>query len=216
VSAAKTALQVREAAGRRARDEALMLDRLVGTMRLASFRSYLLATVETMSALVPDVLGMAGSDVPSALQHIRPGHRWPMITNLGAEDGRSGRAFNRREKGAGKFVTRPAPLFGDAVIAEGALGDWVEARIAGGSLDVTLRSESFELSTADGTGYIRIAATLPDTVLAACIGRPLADVVDHPLLRAHAYVIDHVAQVGRASSLAFKVGRLGLEMPWRE
>lgn len=44
MTAADAVLQIREAAGRRARDEALMLGRLVETLRLASFRSFLSAT----------------------------------------------------------------------------------------------------------------------------------------------------------------------------
>ena len=115
-----------------------------------------------------------------------------------------------------RSAIRPAPLMGDAVIAEGALGAWVAARVVGGSLDVTLRSDRFELSTEDGTGYIRLSGTLPDTVVAACAGRPLAEVVDHPLLHSRGFVIDRAAQVGGSTSLAFVVGRLPLELPWRD
>jgi hypothetical protein len=122
----------REDAGERARDEALMLDRLVETMRLASFRSYLLATVESMSALVPAVLGLVSSDAPSALQRIGPAHTWPSITKREAEYGRTEPKTNHRKKVDGRYVTRPAPQMGTAVIGEGALGDWVEANVFGG------------------------------------------------------------------------------------
>lgn len=206
----------REEAGRLARDEAAMLDRLVETIRLASFRSYLLATVETMSALVPDVLLMAGSDVATALQRLRPGHMWPMITKSEGEYGRTGATANRRIRVAGRSVTRPAPLIGDTVISEDALGDWVEAKVFGGSLDVSLRSAGFELSTHDGTGYVKLADLLPDTMVAACVGRPLTDVVEHPLLHSRAFVIQDAANVAGASSLTFDVGRLALELPWKE
>ncbi|MFD1949468.1 hypothetical protein ACFSGX_01640 [Sphingomonas arantia] len=166
-----------------ARDEALMLDRLVETLRLASFRSYLLATVDSMSTLVPDVLALAGSDVPSALQRIRPGHMWPSTTKSGPEHGRLGQRRDRNVRIESRYVKPPASLIGDAVITEGALGDYVEVRIVGGSLDVSLRSEGFELSTHDGTGHVRVPGGLPDTVLTACQGCPLTDVVDHPVLR---------------------------------
>lgn len=193
-----------------------MLDRLVERMRLASFRTYLLATVETMSALVPDVLRLVGADVPTALQRLRPSRMWPMITKMEGEYGRTGPATNRCVRVAGRLVTRPAPLIGDTVITDDALGDWVEAKVFGGSLDVALRSNGFELSTQDGTGYIRLAASLPDTVISACIGRPLTDVVDHPLLHTGGFVIQNAANVGGASSLAFDIDRLPLELPWRE
>lgn len=216
MTAADVVVQIREIAGKRAREEALMLDRLVETLRLASFRSFLSATVDSMSSLVPDVLEMAGSDVASTLQRIRPGHMWPSITRLEDQYGRTGPAFNRKVRVGGKLVTRPAPLMGDAVIAEGALGDWVEAKVVGGSLEVTLRSGGFELTTQDGTGYIRLAGKLPATVLAACPGRPLAEVIDHPLLRPRGFVIDRATDVAGASSLTFNVGRLALQLPWRE
>lgn len=216
MSVAEVVVRTREEAGRLAREEAAMLDRMVERMRLASFRSYLLATVETASALVPDVLRMAGSDVPTALQRLRPGHMWPMITKLEAQYGRTGPATNRRVRVAGRLVTRPAPLVGDAVITQDALGDWVEAKVFGGSLDVSLRSDGFELSTMDGTGYIRLPGTLPDTVMAACVGRPLTDVVEHSLFSGRGFVIGNAANVGGASSLAFDVGRLPVELPWRD
>jgi hypothetical protein len=208
-------VRIRDAAGRQAREEAIMLDRLVETLRLASFRSYLAATVVSMSSLVPDILALVGSDTPSALQRIRPGHTWPAVTGMEDQYGRTGPRTNRRVKVAGLLVKRPAPLIGDAVLAEGALGDYVEAKIFGGSLDVALRGDCFELSTQDGTGYVRYAGKLPDTVVAAAVGRPLLDVVDHPVLRSRGFVIEHAAQVGGASAFTFQVGRLDLEMPWR-
>ena len=107
----------REDAGERARDEALMLDRLVETMRLASFRSYLLATVESMSTLVPAVLGLVSSNAPSALQRIGPAYTWPSITKREAEYGRTEPKTNHRKKVDGRYVTRPAPQMDTAVIA---------------------------------------------------------------------------------------------------
>ncbi|RZL85464.1 MAG: hypothetical protein EOP66_01315 [Sphingomonas sp.] len=117
----------REVAGARAREEALVIDRLVETMRLASFRAYLGATVCSMSAIVPDVLAMAGSDVGSALQRIRPGHLWPAKTS-------SRKTFSRRPAtrltrsrhsapsfaNPSAFAFLPPLLIGDAIISEGA------------------------------------------------------------------------------------------------
>jgi hypothetical protein len=215
-------ISLREAAGRRAREEALMLDRLVETMRLASFRSYLAATVCSMSAIVPDVLATAGTDVASALQRIRPGHMWPMKMS-------SRKTFSRRQAARLSHGRFPAPSFvdpcavaylpplvvGDAIISEGAPGDWIEASILGDSLEITLRSDGYELSTHAGTAHLKLAGALPVTVLAACAGRPLAEVVDHPLLRSGDYVIERAAQVSGSSRLSFNLGQVGLELPWR-
>lgn len=191
-----------------------MLDRLVESLRLASFRSYLLATVDSMSALVPAVLEMVGSDVPSALQRIRPSQLWPETTATGSQRARP-EAPDRPARARGRSAPRPAKLIGDAVIADGALGDWLEARIAGRSLDVSLRSDGYDLSTRDGTGYILLAELLPDTVVAAAKGRALTDVVDHPLFRSRGFIVDRVAQVGNRTSLTFDAGRMAVDMPWR-
>jgi hypothetical protein len=48
------------------------------------------------------------------------------------------------------------------------------------------------------------------------VGRPVTDVLDHPLLHTRGFVIDRAAQLGGESSLAFDVGRLRLALPWRE
>jgi len=212
----------RDAAGARARKEGLMLDRLVETMRLASFRSYLVATVHSMSAIVPDVLAMAGSDVGSALQRIRPGHRWPGSTMVRKVRRRpQSPPLFRRVAPSPSFAnpgtsTYPlTPLVGDAIISEGAPGEWIEASILGDCLEIVLRSDGYELSTHGGTAQLKLAGSLPATVTAACVGRPLAAVVDHPLLRAGGFVIERVAQVAGSTRLSFRVGRVDIEMPWR-
>lgn len=212
----------REAAGVRARKEALMLDRLVETMRLANFRSYLVATVHSMSAIVPDVLAMAGTDVGSALQCIRPSHRWPgsTVARKMRHHPRSAPLFQRVAASPSFANPRAAtypltPLVGDAIISEGAPGEWIEASILGDSLEIVLRSDGYELSTHAGTAHLKLASSLPATVTAACVGRPLIEVVDHPLLRAGGFVIERAAQAAGSTRLSFDVGQVSLELPWR-
>ena len=212
----------REVAGARAREEALVIDRLVETMRLASFRAYLDATVCSMSTIVPDVLAMAGSDVESALQRIRPGHLWPAKTS-------SRKTFTRRpaprltrgRHSAPSFVDPSAfaylqpLLIGDAIISEGALGDWIEVSIFADSLEVVLRSNGYELSTLAGTARLKITRALPNTVTAACVGRAVAEVVDHPFLRSVGFVITDAEHVEDDTTLSFDVGQSTLDPPWR-
>lgn len=212
----------RDAAGARAREEALMIDRLVETMRLASFRSYLAATVHSMSAIVPDVLAMVGTDVGSALQRIRPSHRWPGSTVVRKVRHRPQSQPLFRRVAASPSFANPAsatyyltPLIGDAIISEGAPGEWIEASIRGDSLEIVLRSDGYGLSTHAGTGHLKLAGSLSATVTAACAGRPLVEVVDHPLLRAGGFVIERAAHVAGSTRLSFDVGRAEIEMPWR-
>lgn len=206
---------IREIAGKRAREEAAMLDRMLEQLRLASFRSYLAATVVSMSVLVPEVLELAKSGVVDAMQRLRPGHMWPSVTAREAEYGRTGTATNRMVKAGRHLSRRPAPLIGDAIISEGVFGPVVEVRVFGGSLDIVLRGDGFWLSTMDGVGYLMVHQALPATVVAALPGRPLSDVLDHALLQGRGFVISNAAQAGGGSSLAFDVGRLPLDVPWR-
>lgn len=212
----------REAAGNRAREEALIIDRLVETMRLASFRNYLSATVCYMSTIVPDVLTTAGCDVASALQRIRPGHLWPEKTS--ARRTLSRRQAPRHTRGRysapsfadpGAFANLPPLLIGDAIISDGASGDWIEVSIFGDALEIVLRSDGYKLSTHAGIAHLKLANALPDTVAAACVGRSVADVVDHPLLRSVDFVIEDAAQVAGATMLSFVVGQVSLDLPWR-
>lgn len=190
-------------------------------MRLASFRSYLAATVHSMSAIVPDVLAMAGSDVASALQRIRPAHLWPMKA---AAQKTSNRRHTARLSGS-RYKTSPftdlsaaayyQPLVGDAVISDKVPGAWIEACIFGDSLEIILRSDGYELSTNGGIAHLKLAGTLPDTVLTACVGRPVIEVVDHVMLRSGGYVIERVGKVAGYPRLSFDVGQADIDLPWR-
>lgn len=212
----------REVAGARAREEALMIDRLVETLRLASFRNYLGATVCSMSMIVPDVLAIAGSDVGSALHLIRPAHLWPSQTSPQKPvKRRQASHANRRWRSKPSFADpcvyghSPPMLVGDAIISDGALGDWIAVSIFGDSLEIVLRGDGYQLSTHAGTAQIQLVDALPDTVAAACVGRPIAEVVDHPILRSVDFVIEDAMQDAGATRLYFAVGQTSLDPPWR-
>ncbi|HIV77468.1 MAG TPA: hypothetical protein H9899_08085 [Candidatus Sphingomonas excrementigallinarum] len=212
---ADQSLAIREIAGRRARDEARMIDRLVENMRLASFRSYLAATMNSMSAIVPDVLAIAGSNLADAMQRLRPGHRWPSITSRKTDQGNFGNITGRRIKAGTVCPWRPDPLIADAIVSDELEGPFVEVKVYGASLDVKMRGERFTFFTHDGTGYIMLESQLPETVIDSCVGRCLTDLVDHPLFATRSSSICAAAQVGGGSSLSFDVGRTRLEVPWR-
>lgn len=206
---------IREIAGKRARDEARMLDRLVENMRLASFRSYLAVTMDSMSAIVPDVVALAGSNVPDAMQRLRPGHRWPSITTRKAGHGDPGSVTGRRIKAGAVCPWRPEPLIADAIVCDDIEGPFVEVKVYGASLEVKLRGAGFVFFTHGGMGFVMLESPLPETVIGSCVGRVLLDVVDHPLFRGRDLMISQATQVGGGSSLAFDVGRAKLEVPWR-
>ncbi|MGJ3629342.1 hypothetical protein AB5I41_25275 [Sphingomonas sp. MMS24-JH45] len=176
-----------------------MLDRLVESLRLASFRNYLAVTVNSMSALVSAIVELASSDVVSALQRIRPCARWPSRLHPSRPS-----IHNWRRTGAAQYEP-PAPRVGDAVLADG-LSESVEVAVAGASLDVVLRSDASELSTHDGMALLKLGP-LPEIALQACAGRAVDDVVDHPVLRGRGYVVDRAVSIRSRSMLTFEVGR---------
>jgi len=212
-------------AGRRAREDILTIDRLATSMRLAAFRGYLTDAVRSMSALVPELLAAAGTDVRSALQRLRPSRGWPGCA--GRSDHAAAayrvrpvvRAFGRKSwpQVAPRFDIHALPMrVGDAIVTDGALADWVEVAVAGTCLDVTSRSDAYELSTAGGMARIRFPGELPEIVAATALRRPLDDLVDHPLVRGRGFVAGKVSCGSGETILEFKVGLLPLETPWRD
>ncbi|MDR6145983.1 hypothetical protein QE363_001776 [Sphingomonas sp. SORGH_AS870] len=212
---ADQSLAIREIAGKRARDEARMLNRLVENMRLASFRSYLAVTMDSMSAIVPEVLALAGSNVPDAMQRLRPGHRWPSITTCRAGRDDPGSVTGRRIKAGAVCPWRPEPLIAEAIVCDGIEGPFVEVKVYGASLEVKLRGEGFVFFTHGGMGFVMLERLLPETVINSCVGHLLLDVIEHPLFGDRDFIISQSAQVRGGSSLAFDVGRTNLEVPWR-
>ncbi len=203
---------------RLARREADLVEGLAAELRLASFRRYLQATVDGMSSLVPDVLALAGFDATRALDCVRPGHLWPGRVARRPQAGSAAAARRAvKAKSLGRTPATAWPLIaraGDAVIAEGLFGPWIEAAIVERSLEVVLRSEGFELSTRGGVADLRFAGRLPESVVALCPGRLLDEIVDHPLLRGRGYVVARAASHGDRFSVSFDVGRTGLVPPW--
>ena len=199
-----------------------MIDRLLDTMRLASFRTYLADTVCAMSAIVPDVLALAGSDVGTALQSVRPAHQWPSNTMpRNAPSQRITSKYCGMRASASKSANGSSghgqhrQLVGDAIISDGSSGAWVEAAVLGNSLEIVLRSNGYVLSTHAGTAHLNLKQPLPNTVITACEGRPINELVDHPLFQSADFIIERAATVAGASKLAFTVGQVGLVMPWR-
>lgn len=204
-----------EIAGKRARDEARMLKRLVENMRLASFRSYLAATVNSMSAPVPGIIDLAGSTVGDALQRLRPGHRWPAVTSRTSGYPQIDTAMLGVAKAGGRCPWRPEPLIADSIVSEDALGLFTEAKVHGRSLEIKVRGDGFVFLTHHGTGFVMIENELPDTVVAACHGRRLSDVIEHRVFGQCDAAIAQAVQIAGGTSLMLDVGRLPLEVPWR-
>ncbi|WP_171009324.1 hypothetical protein [Sphingomonas sp. 2SG] len=212
-------LETFQEAGRVARAQMHAVDLLVGEMRLAAFREYLNAAIVSTSVLAPSMLASARSDVSAALWAIRPCRGWLAAAGMPPIRlmprirlfGRAGRPT------AALRLDMPAPpmRLGGAVVSAGELNDRLEVTVAGRSLDVTLRGEGFELSTASDHARISVAGRLPDTCVAASPGRSLDDVVDHPLLRGQGYVVMAATHRGGDTVFDFEVGLLPIQMPWR-
>lgn len=208
-----------EAARWRALRESIAIDRVAGDMRLASFRAFLRATVSSMSALAPDVLGSVGFDVEQALGILRPVRNW--LNDAHAYISPVRRPKGRRVGGGREWSIRvdlwggePHDLRGDGIVREGALGDFLLIGILGSSLEIHLQGTAFQLTTRAGVAHLALDRTLPDMLAASCRGRPLDDVVDHALMRGRGLVVDEVLQTDCRSVLVFACGEIGLRTPW--
>lgn len=211
-----------ETATAKACKDADMIEQIAAELRLASFRSYLQATVDGMSALVPDILALAGADVAHAFEAMRPGQLWPRRLPVR----RHGRAVADVNKcfGAGRSRSRFAPPIGSTggtlgaseIIGERLIGPWIEARVNGPSLEAVLRCDGFELMTRSGIAYLTMFRPIPETAITYCRGRALEEVVDHPVLRGRGYVVKLAISSDDRIWFSFDVGRTAIMPPWAE
>jgi len=216
VAAAEKAVAARQ----RALREAIAIDRFVIDFRLASFRAFLRATVHSMSALAADVLEFAECDVKTALNAVRPVRHW--LKNISAPSSSSHGLIGRRIPRSKRedpvrielWRAEPYDLRGDAIIQEGALSDYVAVSIFGSSLEVYVHGAGFRLVTRAGTAHLILDSALPATLAAACQGRALDDIVEHPLLRGRGIVVSEIKQSGGGSVVVFRGGESPLKLPW--
>ncbi|MGP7795631.1 hypothetical protein [Sphingomonas sp. CLY1604] len=210
-------------AGRRARDEAVTISRMAEAMRLASFRSYIASAVDMMPAILPDVTASIGLSLAEAVQRLRPTAAWPACAgrNVEASTPRplpSFVALGRRwsaTTAAGNVHAHPSRI-GSALLADGALTDWVEIVACGRWLEVAMRSDAFELATHEGAARLKLEGRLPEVVLATCAGRRLDEVVDLPLLRGRSLLIDTAGVSAADTVLRLRVGGASVAFPWRD
>lgn len=208
-------------AGIRARQEAQAIKAAADAMRLASFRRYLAAAVNSMSSPVADVLALIDVDVEGALRRLRPCRTWPSRAGFDMEHTnrskprqsvtkRSGARFRRSRIDMYAFPYR----VGDAILNDGALSQWVEVAVECAHLDVTLRSGSFELSTVAGKARVSMAMTLPDVMISACLGRRLNEVITHELFVGRDYIINAVDSVDGELTVEFETGSVPIPSIW--
>lgn len=170
------------------------------------------------SPIALDLLAGEGMDPSKASRRITPNGPWPAW--LCGPRPLLARSFARRWKRASapprdERHDRLAFLEGGLVLRRrdnpsGALG----VRLSGGALNVGARIGPVWIRT---NGALAVADPLPAVLLAACAGRPLDRLLDHPVVRARGYEIlcEAAPPPRQAWALLVRTGVSPWRVPWR-
>lgn len=215
--------KVRAAALRRALDEAVTIERMAEAARLQSYRAYLQATVGFVSPILLNAIARVDIPIDDVADLLRPPRGWPR-RDPGAQSYRQAAAAGLFE--AAETRAASAEVL-DARVARGGRGGALHletralgllvVRVVGRSLEVALRLRASSISSIGGVGRLRTDRLLPETVTMDCIGRPVSEIVDHPLLRGRGWTVDRIE--GRPDGagftvLVFATGQEPLTLPW--
>lgn len=201
---------------RRARREAGAIERLAARMHLASFRAWMRATVSRMSSLVPALLEGEGVALDDALMRLRPGAAWTAVTRHGPSYGVWMHSVAERFYfGLVASTSGVLPSRGD-VQAELVLRcrassfDHVVLNVVEHGIEIAIGGAGYQLATARGVGRLFVTQDLPEAAAAACIGRPIEEVTDLPLLAGRGLTVDSADRRPGGWVLAFAVEELAL------
>ncbi|MEG3159380.1 hypothetical protein U1763_02585 [Sphingomonas sp. LB2R24] len=200
---------------RRINIELMAARRCYDTARLRLFDAHLRSVIKSVSPLTVDALTAEGLGIEEVVARLRAPTNWPSLSLLVHDTFRptdydslalmqhrgmeAERRFERRHRSGAGYVLREA----------GRAGGGLGFRVCGDGLEIAMLCEDYLLTTAGGKGRLLIFGTLPSTIGVAMLGRPVADLIDHPLLTGRRYLVKRVSQnVATGSSfIVFDTGR---------
>ena len=208
---------------RRARREAIAIDRLAARLRLASFRGWMQTTVSRMSSLVPALLEGECVALEDALMRLRPSPAWKAVTRSGSADG--GGAHTRSLKhfylgmlaGVSQVLPTRGDVQGELVLRRRASTPGRTAvNVVGHRIEIAIQGPAHQLATANGVGRLLVKLDLPETVAVACVGRPLEEITDVPLLAGRGLTVDGAQRHAGGWVFGFAVDCVTIDLPWSD
>lgn len=195
--------------------------------RLAVFRAHHAIRVRAASPLALDALASLGFDADRAAWRLGPDARWP--TWLCGPRPLLARRFAYRWK----CRAAPAPDDGHdrAAFLHGGVrlddprrrGVPAGVRLSRAGLDVALALGSARLRTLGGLASLTTSAAVPETVKAACVGRDVGELFDHPCLAGRGWPIVSQFDVAPRRSwqpeewtVVVATGTIAWRVPWSQ
>lgn len=187
------------------------------------FRQEIGTNVRSASAFLLSLVASRGGSIDRLVDRIGPAPRWPRSPPLSA---RPAVMFRRTREPYRRFVIGTASGdrevirwrgYGHGTLFMQDRDDWACLEVVDHSLEVEARIGRVKLETLFGVLRIELDDPIPDTLAVACVGRPVCDVVGHPALRGHRWMIAALEEAPwptLGQSLVIETGSVAFRMPW--
>lgn len=185
----------------------------------AAFRKEIGDVVRSASPFLVSLLAIEGLSLDDAVMFLEAQAGWPRRPRLadGGSPGRNSHTHVMRHYFAGMLANGLSlpPLHGCRV--DCADRGWIRIEVADHSLEVSGRIGSVRFQTRFGELRLELIDEMPQTLLIACRGRLVEDVVDYVALRGRGW---RIAEVNDRSgscgqSLVVVTGSVAYRMPWQ-
>ena len=192
--------------------------------RLRLYRLHLQASVSRISPVALDLAAQGGFGIDQIARRLRvpkgwpwPGGVAPLSCGIGVNWLSLGRKALRRSF-VGSDRRFAARLDRDGVLMRGCEDPAGELGflVSGDELQAVARLGECILHTRRGSCSVLLPRRLPETIQCALIGRPIGDMIGHPVLSGRRYRILSVQDRGTASGsvVVFATATRPLELPW--
>lgn len=194
----------------------------VGSLRDV-FRGEIGTNVRSASPFLLSLVASQGESIDTLLYRIQPAPRWPRAPALRA---RPHIEFRRAREPYRRFMVctstgdREAVRlrgFGHGLLFMRSRDDWACLDVVDHSLEVEARIGPVKIETLFGVLRVELDHRIPDTLAAACVGRAICEVIDHPALRGRRWMIGAVEEPPSATlgqALVVETGSVPFRMPW--
>lgn len=184
---------------------------------LAAFREELGSVVRSASPLLVPVLGLHGMTLDDAVYGVRPARDWPICPML--SDWTSGvlhpsLPLRRPGRMPRHHLTVP-PFHGMTIVDTDR--ERARLQLIDHSLELDGWTGPIRFRTRFGQLRVELTSDLPNALLAACVGRRMEEIVDHPAWRGRDWTIAAAETTDPpwlGQRLFSAVGTIDYKVPW--